>query len=407
MKSFAGKMNGLRYSYPLTRVRTDLQLNPEFQQRLTSLLSSADKHASNAPVTPADEQLCATIHQETIRLNRNNVTRTMAYWELFKRFPELQWAFLAHMVSRNGGWSMTDLKGQWLSHLMDQRLISSVFDMLEACNSLIFGDAYPQLRLYVEGKRMGRNLSHLLPNFHVSSFMTPFWDQFWIDRDPVPLTEALIVNEQQFIQLRVVEDETYQRKVFHSLAFRSQPYMQTNQIVFPLWRDQADRLGKPMRLVGSVLEKFTDLQERIAFGKSLYGILFGYPKVTLRATLFAAHIPHTGSRADYWPHRFVSQQTKKTGNKSDSSDIAAGEDQSAMWLSPSLPQVWPDQPLIPAKEGDWFRNLDVLSHLKAVKLPRIIDMTHEHLFGQYKLQTAVLLERSLMNGASSRRTGRG
>lgn len=357
-----------------------------------------------------EEQLCEDILTETARLNRNNVTRTQAYWELYKAFPELHWALLAHMVSRNGGWSMTDLKGQWLPQLLDQSFTASLFELLEACNSLIFGDAYPQLRLYAESKRRGRNLIFLLPRFGVSRFMQPMWESFWTVQDSVALTVALVINEQNFIQSRVVEDEKYKQQVFSSLTFRSQPLLQLNQIVFPMWHVRShdrDYHDTPLHLVGRVLEDFEDLQERIRFGKCLYGMLFGYTDVLERVVAFCEKVSHTGSRANYWPHRFYGNHKQKAGSKLLSAEHAPGQLISSLWYSPPLSDVWPDRPHIPATQGDWFHNLDVLTHMKTIKLPHIIDMTHEHLFGQNKLQTAVLFERSFMNGANKRRTGRG
>jgi len=407
LSGLAGKVNGIWHSYRITRHRGALRIDPDYTKHLTSLLSSTAGYAPNSSLSLEDEQIGSNIEQETSTLNRNNLTRTNAYWAVFNKYPELHWAFLAHMVSRNGGWSMTDLKGQWLPQLQNQKHTADIFKLLESCNSLIFGDAYPQLRLYIESKRIGRSLFGLLPRFGVSSFMIPFWNRFWMDGNPVPLTEALIINEQHFIQLRVVEDAYYKRNVLDTLSFRSQPWLQLNQIVFPLWPKAQHGQGVPMRLVGRVLERFEDLDERIRFGISLYGILFGYSDVLQRTTAFASHVSHSGSRADYWPHRFTSVLTPKADSESDRSDIAAGPVRPGIWLSPTLSEAWMDQAIHPAKKGDWFQSMDVISYLQPPKPPRIIDMTHEHLFGQNKLQAAVLLERSFKNGASNRRTGRG
>ena len=352
---------------------------------------------------PGDQELISRIRGETAELNRNNVTRTAAYWELYRAFPELHWAFLAHMGSRNGGWGMTDLKGEWLPRLLDDQLAGAIFEMLETCNGLIFGDAYPQLRLYAEGRRSGRNLSGLLPEFGISAFMPPFWERFWADGNPVPLTEALVVNEQNNLQLRVVEDAHYRRTVLDSPAFRSQALLQTNQIVFPLWQGEAAGGARPLRLAGRVLESFEDLRERIEFGISLYGLLFGYPRVLRAVSAFARHVPHTGSRADYWPHRFATNAHGKNGEFA-GADRAAGN---SPWLSPRLAQAWSDRTPPGVEPRDWYRDAGAFGYIEPVRPPRIVDLTHEHLFGQYKLQAAVLLERSLMKGARSRRTGLG
>ena len=62
-----------------------------------------------------DQQLLQRIRLKTEQLNVNNVTRTKAYLDFYIAHPEIHWAFLGHMVSRNGGWNMTDLKGEFLT----------------------------------------------------------------------------------------------------------------------------------------------------------------------------------------------------------------------------------------------------------------------------------------------------
>ena len=119
------------------------------------------------------------IKQTTHLLNKNNVTRTKAYLDFYKRHPEIHWAFLGHMVSRNGGWNMTDLKGGFLSRLLTKKEANAFFNFLERGNWLIFQDAYPQFLVYEESKRSGKNLFYLLPHLHVSTFMETIWNHFW------------------------------------------------------------------------------------------------------------------------------------------------------------------------------------------------------------------------------------
>ncbi|RUS45988.1 DUF2515 family protein [Cohnella sp. AR92] len=338
------------------------------------------------------------IRLETARLNRNNVTRTAAYFEMYSRLPELHWALLAHLVSRNGGWSMTDLRGEWLPNLLAPSDADLIFRMLETCNALIFHDAYPQLLLYEESRRLGRPLFGLLPHLGVTAFMRPFWELFWKNSNPIPLTVSLVVNEQNVIEKRAVQDPLYREEVLHSFAFRLQPLLQLNQLLFPLHREKKTRL-----LAGRVLERFDRLEERIEFGKDLYSILFGYPKVLARALAFAGSVKHTGSRADYWPHMFTperpaSPRTQRNGIAPGFSgnDAASG---SPLWYSPRLTDAWADQPLGPVSEGDWFQDRSVLDYLKRMRRPFVIDMTREHLFGQRKLQAAVRLAKPFhLNG---------
>lgn len=149
---------------------------------------------------PKEEAIIKSIVEQTRLLNKNNITRTNAYLDFYLRHPEIHWAFLGHMVSRNGGWNMTDLKGSLLSKLLTNKEATSFFTFLERGNWLIFQDAYPQFLVYEESKMKGQNLFHLLPHFHVSKFMVAVWNQFWQDKDPYPLAIALIVNEQNYLE---------------------------------------------------------------------------------------------------------------------------------------------------------------------------------------------------------------
>lgn len=63
-----------------------------------------------ANLTDEEEVLLNKIKIKTREANRNNVTRTKAYGDFYLEHPEVHWAYLVHMVSRNGGWNMTDLK---------------------------------------------------------------------------------------------------------------------------------------------------------------------------------------------------------------------------------------------------------------------------------------------------------
>ncbi|MDB4868575.1 MAG: hypothetical protein JWR03_2908 [Cohnella sp.] len=362
--------------------------------QLTSCWKTADEtEEANVPFvfTSAKERdWCERIRKETTVWNRNNVTRTQAYWNLYREFPELHWALLAHLVSRNGGWSMTDLKGQWLPRLLSSEDARADFRLLEMCNALIFRDAYPQLKLYAESRQKGQALFHFLPYFKVSGFMLPLWEWFWKHQDDSPLlTVGLIVNEQHVIEEPVVENYAVRTRVFDSLSFRSQPLLQTNQVVFPVLHDNGQRGHHPLRLAGRVLERFDDLQERIQFGKCLYALLFGYPKILSGAGAFAQKVPHTGSRSDYWSDRFYPLK-RKTGGKPDERELSAAES----WYSPPLEAAWPDQPLPSAAPKDWFTDRSVLSYLTAPRPPRIVDMTFEHLHGQRKLQAAAELAHS-------------
>lgn len=89
-------------------------------------------------LTEREQRLIQSIVKHTKNLNKNNVTRTEAYFQFYTNYPEIHWAFLGHMVSRNGGWNMTDLKGDLLTKLLTPDEQLAFFSFLERGNWLIF-----------------------------------------------------------------------------------------------------------------------------------------------------------------------------------------------------------------------------------------------------------------------------
>ena len=120
-------------------------------------------------LTKEEQLIINKIKIQTEQLNKNNVTRTRAYYQFYIQYPEIHWALLGHMVSRNGGWNMTDLKGIYIREFY-QRKINSYFFFLER-NWLIFQDVYPQFLLYEQSVKRSQKLFHLLPHLNVSTFM--------------------------------------------------------------------------------------------------------------------------------------------------------------------------------------------------------------------------------------------
>ncbi|MFH5181954.1 DUF2515 domain-containing protein [Paenibacillus sp. TAB 01] len=336
---------------------------------------------------PQDRQLLLQIREAVTQRNRNNVTRTQAYWELFQRRPELHWALLAHMVSRNGGWSMTDLRGELLPYLLNGRQQEHVFAFLERANALIFQDAYPQLLLYEASLRASRPLFHLLAPLRVSRFMRPVWELFWERRDSALLTVALIVNEQHYIEQRVAQHPYYVKHVLNTLFFYAQSLLQLNQVVFP-YEDQ----GK-VRLAGLILEDFTKLDERIQFGKKLYAVLFGIPSVHAGILRFAERVRHTGSRSDYWPHLFAPVRQGPPvprGQLKEWLDGCSLRPGASLLYSPRLETVWKDRPVAEAETGDWLRSTDCLQWISSAEPPFAFEMTQEYCLGLNKIELAVL-----------------
>ncbi|GGD64902.1 DUF2515 family protein [Paenibacillus nasutitermitis] len=345
--------------------------------------------AAHGETNKAERSLIYRIQLETERANRNNVTRTEAYRAIYFRCPELHWALLAHMVSRNGGWSMTDLRGELLSRIIPEKQRQTDYILLERINSLIFSDAFPQLLLYEAGKRSRTNYTHLLHAFGVSSFMVGVWTQFWRRRESALLTTALIVNEQHFIEKRVVEQPFYKEHVLSHIMFQLQSPLQTNAIFMPYGAPGAGQ----MKLAGLVLEDFSRLEERIEFGKRLYAILFGIPEVFHGVLAFVRAVPHTGSRADYASHLFAFKRTGGRQPKHYTERISGCRllPGAKPLYSPRLEDAWPDEPFLPVEGEDWMEWAEEIGpYFEDLPLPPIFEITNEHCLGINKMELAVL-----------------
>ncbi|MDF2926918.1 MAG: hypothetical protein K0R57_5832 [Paenibacillaceae bacterium] len=363
----------------------------DLHREWSRMLADSPVTADEGEPSTVEQAAYARIIRRTEAANRNNVTRAAAYYEVYRQNPELHWAMLAHMVSRNGGWAMTDLEGEHIPHLLEPHYRRDIFLFLERANALIFQDAYPQLLLYAESKHLGQSLFRLLPRFHVSAFMQPVWDRFMQDRDPVPLTVCLIINEQNYIEGRVVRSRHYRKHVLETPAFRTQFLSQTNQVFFPYQEQRTESPRSTYRLAGLVLEDFSDLEERIGFGKKLYAILFGIPRIRKEVEQFAIKQPHTGSRADYDNRLFTCN--KKASSPDPYAKKLEGyglQDGASPLYSPVLQEAWEDHPVEAIERYDWFTEIKGADAFTSVTVPRSLDMTAEACFGLRKLELAVL-----------------
>ncbi|MBM7619381.1 hypothetical protein JOC95_001230 [Bacillus tianshenii] len=335
----------------------------------TILLQEWQVPPSLSPLNENDLKLLDEIKSRTLQSNRNNITRTQAYLDIYLNHPELHWAFLAHMVSRNAGWNMTDLKRHSLSGLMGFDSSSIFFGFLEKGNHLIFQDAFPQLSLYAEGKRQNQDFSHLLGHIGVSSFMLPFWRLFLKDggKNSRLLTVSLIINEQSLLQKHVMNNPYYQEKVLNSLKFQLQEKLGFTQILFPY------KHRNLIEITGGTVANFASLPSRIEFGKELYMRLFSDPEVLQGAVAFGKDNFHTGSRSDYMPKVFSTD--------ADSLKV----------YSPHLENAWPTHLHKSTKKlEDWF------SFDKANELPGLFtlsgqkdipNMKEEHLLNIMQLSS--------------------
>ncbi|MGG3882981.1 DUF2515 domain-containing protein [Brevibacillus panacihumi] len=341
---------------PLKQLGVQFKIGRELNKKVRL---RAKRAVDQSELPQSDQQLIQQIKECTRQRNKNNVTRTTAYYEYYRSHPEIHWAFLGHMVSRNGGWNMTDLKGELLSRLLSNTEQNDFFQFLERGNWLIFQDVYPQFLLYEESLKREMNLFHLLPFFHVSVFMEVIWNHFWLTGDRYLLAMGLIINEQSYLEERIIKNPYYQKTVLQTLEFKLQDVLRLNQILFPCYRE-GDR---ELTLVGHTIQHFASLYERIRLGKQLYTLLFDRTAILREAVKWAAEHPHTGSRKDYWPHLFNDVKETMPGvlyrKRTVNGRLKPG---TSRLFSPPLQHAWKDVDHPEAEAGDWCEDWKAITY---------------------------------------------
>lgn len=291
-------------------------------------------HTEKLPFIAAGEEkdLIHSIQSRVNEKNGSNILRTEGYHRFHSRFPEVHWALLAHLVSRNGGYSMTDLKSSYIGPLLNEKEKTLFFQLLERINASIFLDAYPQLLLYEESRKRDRSLFHLLPAFRVSAFMGPVWNYFFHSGDSKLLTMALITNEQSLIEENILSKPA-SAAVLDTFKFMMQEKWGLTSILFPF---KKRKYQKHYSVTGLTVSGFQSLQERIRTGKKLYHLLYSSRLVHESILAFCSMHHHTASRSDYWPHLY------------------SASDHAFKLVSPVLEDSWPVIPQPKPYLSDWF-----------------------------------------------------
>ncbi|SDJ68037.1 DUF2515 family protein [Sediminibacillus albus] len=235
------------------------------------------------------EEIVQYIQIMTKRNNLDNIARTKAYLSYYMAHPEIKWAFLASMVSRNAGWNMTDLYTPVFKGLLSGTVRKQLFSTYERANWLIFSDAYPQLLIYQFSKQLNQPLFELLPRFHVTRYMEEEWRYYWQYQNRNRLMRSLIINEQNVIEQPVIKNPYYRKHVFLRIPYLAQDFFLVNAVLFPDLRGQ---------VIGSYVHDFSNLNKRIVLGKKLAAKLFS-PHNYHGVLDFALHIEPTGSRDEY------------------------------------------------------------------------------------------------------------
>ncbi|MFD1705687.1 DUF2515 family protein [Siminovitchia sediminis] len=342
-------------------------------------------------LTHDDLIIVEKIQSVTQKYNLNNITRTNAYLDFYMQYPEIHWAFLGHAVSRNGGWNMTDLKGDLISRLLGENKQKEFFDFLERGNWLIFQDVYPQFLLYAECVKRQKNLFYLLPSLGTSMFMEVLWNDFWETRNSYTLAMAQVINEQNYLETRVIQNKKYKEEVLDTLEFLLQDLLSINHLLFPLCKK-----ATVTPLIGTTIHQFSSLHQRITLGRKLYQLLFRDPQRHRELLAWCLEHPHTGSRKDYWPHLFNDVNEGVPGplqfRRLQECRLTSG---TPKFYSPRLEYAWPNVRHHPPEPGDWFHDPSVVRYLKENDGPVDEDISGEYCETLQNLELAVLAKKTV------------
>lgn len=229
--------------------------------------------------------------------NVDNVARTDSYLELYAwtraHPPDLPWVLMAHLVSRNAGYLMTDL-GRRIAATDDPEargMMETLFVLLERANFLIFRDAWHHTCLHLLGR------SDELAPPRTPAFMCEAWRRYesaLAVNGPSPALERALVmdlvhNEQHLIHHRAVHHPDLMRGL--ELLRLIEASGMERPMVFP-WPEPG--AAPEIRATN-----FGAVEARIATGGRIFDTALG--ERGMREAMFGWAIfhPHTGSRSDH------------------------------------------------------------------------------------------------------------
>jgi hypothetical protein len=226
--------------------------------------------------------------------NEDNVSRTASYLELYASTrahpPDLPWVLMAHLVSRNGGYMMTD-RGASLSRtdgMFTAAALQSLFLFLERANYLIFYDAW----WHVLHHLLGRSADLSVPR--VTKFTAtrcwPAYERGIRERGPTAeveraLVHDLVTNEQNFIERRVVHHPRFEAA--RAIVGFLESIGRDAPLVVPC-SDAVITVGR-----------FAELGRRIETGHRLFDEVLADRQRRDEIYAWACEHPHSGSRAIY------------------------------------------------------------------------------------------------------------
>lgn len=218
--------------------------------------------------------------------NLDNVARTDSYLELYAwlrgRGDDYPWVLMAHLVSRNAGYLMSDL-ARTLDRGADPALadvMRTLFVLLERANWLIFHDAWHHLLHHL----MGRTAALAPPRTPL--FMIDAWRRHEASPDERALVLDLVHNEQNLIERRVVHHPEL------TAGARLLDLIERGGREKPLHFAIPDA---PAITVGG----FAQLARRIEAGRRIFDEVLADRGRRDALYRWALEHPHTGSRAVY------------------------------------------------------------------------------------------------------------
>jgi hypothetical protein len=221
--------------------------------------------------------------------NRDNVARTESYLELYALCRaygvELPWILMAHLVSRNAGYLMTDLAKTPAGSFFTREALDELFLFLERANFLIFDDAWHHVVHHALGGV--RQLDARTPRF-----MRDAWGRYELEAagEITPALERslvldLVTNEQNLIESRVVHNTRFAR-ARAMIAFFEDAQVD-GAVVLPLTLARI-RVGA-----------FAQLEKRIDAGRRIFDEVLAERRGRDAIFAWAVAHPHTGSRRTY------------------------------------------------------------------------------------------------------------
>ncbi|WP_099300822.1 DUF2515 family protein [Bacillus sp. Marseille-P3800] len=229
--------------------------------------------------------------RQVLWANVDNISRTKAYEQFGKRQPEIRWARLAGIVSRNAGWNLTDLTTSAFQAVLPYTTRQNIAWIYERANWLIFRDAYPQLLCYQQYKTTGIWDWSNVNRYGVSTFMDKEWRRFLQEKDEWRLMIALIINEQMMIEQQLFKSSEVQQ-FFKSALYKMEELLHFSHVLFPHWP-----LTNHVRY-GEVVQHFAQPKKRIQLGVNLAHLLYD-PDLHYCFLQFMEEVEPTGSRKDY------------------------------------------------------------------------------------------------------------